>query len=120
MAKCGITNISGGGGIGSDELSVTKEYILSGKTYVGADTDDEIGTGIMIDNKTTSDQNLNAGGSFNVKKGYHAQDFKVNANSLASQTSATATDNRLLVWLHIRQAKWFSLGRTRLWGRFQA
>lgn len=36
----------------------------------------------MVNNKTTSDQNLNAGGSFNVKRGYHAQDFKVNANSI--------------------------------------
>lgn len=96
MAKCGITNISGGGGIGSDELSVTKDYVLSGKTYVGSDTNDEIGTGIMIDNKTTSDQNLNAGGSFIVKKGYHAQDFKVNANGLASQTSATAVPTRVM------------------------
>lgn len=45
MAKCGITNISGGGGIGSDELSVTMKQVLKGKTYVGADTNDEIGIG---------------------------------------------------------------------------
>jgi hypothetical protein len=45
MAKCGITNINGGGGIGSDELSVTKKQVLKGKTYVGADTNDEIGIG---------------------------------------------------------------------------
>lgn len=96
MAKCGITNVAGGGGIGSDQLSVTKEYILSGKTYVGADTDDEIGTGIMIDNKITANQSLNAGGSFYIKKGYHAQDFTVIANSLASQTSGTAIPSHVL------------------------
>lgn len=96
MAKCGITNIGGGGGIGSDELTVTKDYVLSGLEYVGADTDDEKGVGIMINNGTTANQNLNAGGSFLVKGGYHAQPFTVNANSLASQTSATATSNKVL------------------------
>lgn len=45
MAKCGITNIGGGGGIGSDELTATKKQVLKGKTYVGADTNDEIGIG---------------------------------------------------------------------------
>ncbi len=96
MAKCGVTNVSGGGGIGSDEVSVTKEYVLNGKTYVGADTDDEIGIGTMPDNKTTANQSLNAGGSFYIKKGYHAQDFTVIANSLASQTSGTAIPSHVL------------------------
>lgn len=96
MAKCGVTNVAGGGGIGSDELSVTKEYVLIGKKYVGADTDDEIGTGTMANNGTTANQSLNAGGSFLVKNGYHAQPFTVIANSLASQTPATATDNRVM------------------------
>lgn len=96
MAKCGVTNIGGGGGIGSDELSVTKEYVLSGKTYVGADTDDEIGTGTMENNGATTNQSLNAGGAFTVKKGYHSQAFNVTANSLASQTSGTATAGQIL------------------------
>lgn len=96
MAKCGVTNIGGGGGIGSDELSVTKEYVLSGKTYVGADTDDEIGTGTMENNGATTNQTLNAGGAFTVKKGYHSQAFNVTANSLASQTSGTATAGQIL------------------------
>lgn len=96
MAKYGVTNVAGGGGIGSDELSVTKDYVLNGKTYVGTDTNEEIGTGTMANNGTTANQSLNAGGSFQVKKGYHAQDFSVNANSLASQTSATATSGHIL------------------------
>jgi len=45
MAKSGKTNVGGGGGIGSDELSVTKKRVLKGDTYVGADTNDEIGVG---------------------------------------------------------------------------
>jgi hypothetical protein len=96
MAKYGVTNIAGGGGIGSDEVSVTKEYVLNGKTYVGSDSNDEIGTGTMVNNGATGNQSINAGGSFSVKKGYHAQDFTVNANSLASQTSATATSAHIL------------------------
>ena len=96
MAKCGITNIGGGGGIGSDELTVTKDYVLSGLEYVGADTDDEKGVGVMINNGTTANQNLNASGSFLVKGGYHAQPFTVNANSLASQTSGIAASSKML------------------------
>lgn len=96
MAKYGVTNIAGGGGIGSDEVSVTKEYVLNSKTYVGSDTNDEIGTGTMANNGATGNQSLNAGGSFSVKKGYHAQDFTVNANSLASQTLGNAIPSHVL------------------------
>ena len=96
MAKYGVTKIAGGGGIGSDEVSVTKEYVLNGKPYVGSDTDDEIGIGKMVNNGTTANQSLNAGNSINIKKGYHAQDFTVTANSLASQTSATALTNEII------------------------
>lgn len=38
---------SGGGSTTSDELTVTKELVLEGKSYVGADTDDEAGIGAM-------------------------------------------------------------------------
>lgn len=96
MAKCGVTNIGGGGGIGSDEVSAAKENVLSGKTYVGTDTGDEIGTGTMENNGATGNQSLNAGNSFLVKKGYHAQDFSVGANSLASQTGGTASAGHIL------------------------
>lgn len=96
MAKCGITNIGGGGGISSDEVSAAKENVLSGKTYVGTDTGDEIGTGTMANNGATGNQSLNAGNSFLVKKGYHAQDFSVGANSLASQTPGNAAAGHIL------------------------
>ena len=96
MAKGGTTNITGGGGIGSDEVTVTADKVIEGYTYVGADTDDEIGLGTMIDNGNTANQTLNASGSFTVKKGYHNQAFSVIANSLAGQTSATATSAQIL------------------------
>jgi hypothetical protein len=62
MAKCGITNISGGGGVGSDELSTTKKQVLKGKTYVGADTNDEIGVGELdLDVITVTSPDMLAG-----------------------------------------------------------
>ncbi len=38
---------SGGGGAGSDELTASADKVLTGYTYVGADTDDEAGSGSM-------------------------------------------------------------------------
>lgn len=62
MAKSGKTNISGGGEIGSDELSVTKKQVLKGKTYVGADTNDETGIGELdLDVITTTSSDMLAG-----------------------------------------------------------
>lgn len=37
----------GGSKINSNELSITKDYVLKDRTYVGADTNDEIGIGTM-------------------------------------------------------------------------
>lgn len=48
MGKIFITGGSGGG-TSSDELTVTSENVLEGESYVGSDTDDEIGTGTMKD-----------------------------------------------------------------------
>lgn len=47
MARCGRTNLAGGGGVGSDETTATKDKVLKDYTYLGADTDDEIGTGTI-------------------------------------------------------------------------
>lgn len=47
MAKYGTTNSGGGGGIGSDELTTIASHVLETESYVGADTDDEIGEGTM-------------------------------------------------------------------------
>lgn len=54
MAKCGRTNAAGGGGIGSDELTAPKEYVLNTYTAVTSDSDDEKGIGTMPDNRTTT------------------------------------------------------------------
>lgn len=43
----GSTNLSGGGGVGSDELTATAANVLEETTYVGADTDDELAEGTM-------------------------------------------------------------------------
>lgn len=37
----------GGGGVNSDDLTATASQVLTGKTYVGKDTDDDAGTGTM-------------------------------------------------------------------------
>lgn len=37
----------GGGGVGSEELTATANNVLKGNTYVGADTNDDIGTGTL-------------------------------------------------------------------------
>ncbi|MEY8352627.1 hypothetical protein AALB39_04630 [Lachnospiraceae bacterium 54-53] len=64
MAKLGITNIGGGGGIGSDELTVTAGKVVEGYTYVGADTDDEIGDGAIPNRaSSTASQNVTTSGS---------------------------------------------------------
>mgnify|MGYP005801733215 CR=1 FL=1 len=44
----------GSGGAKSDDTNVTKEYVLAGRTYIGSDTDDEIGTGTMPDKAGTT------------------------------------------------------------------
>lgn len=53
----GMVSISGGagGGVASDELSVTKDKVVAGQTYVGADTDDEAGTGTLPDRDAVTD-----------------------------------------------------------------
>lgn len=43
----GSTNLSIGGGVGSDELTATAANVLEETTYVGADTDDELAEGTM-------------------------------------------------------------------------
>ena len=53
----GLVSISGGagGGVASDELRVTKDKVVAGQTYVGADTDDEAGTGTLPDRDAVTD-----------------------------------------------------------------
>ena len=51
-------------------------------------------TGTMVDRGAVT-KTLNAGGSYTIPAGYHNGSGKVTANSLASQTQATATANNI-------------------------
>ena len=95
MGKVMINAGGGGGGVSSDETNVVASQVLSGKTYLGADTNDEVGTGTMP-NRGTVSQTLNAGGSYTIPAGYHSGSGKVTANSLSSQTSGTAAASEIL------------------------
>ena len=64
-------------------------HVLVGKTFYNTDAKTKK-TGTMIDQgaKTSS---LNCGGSYTIPAGYHNGSGKITANSLSSQTDATAT-----------------------------
>jgi len=74
------------------QATVTADKIL--KDYT-AYKNGQLITGTMANNGAVS-KALNAGGSYTIPAGYHNGSGKVIANSLASQTSATATQNNLL------------------------
>lgn len=90
-----LISSGGGGGVGSDELTATKSQVLEGTAYVGADTNDEIGQGGMP-NQGAKTSTLNCGQSYTIPEGYHNGSGKITANSLASQTSATAAAGHIL------------------------
>ena len=74
-------------GTGTSDANATASDILSGKTaYVKGSKI----TGSMT-NRGAVTKALNCGGSYTIPAGYHNGSGKVTANSLASQTSATAT-----------------------------
>lgn len=79
-----------GGGAASDECSATKAQILTGYTAITSDSNDEPIAGTMP-NRGAVSQTLNCGGSYTIPAGWHNGAGKVTANSLASQTSGTAT-----------------------------
>ena len=80
---------SGGGGTGSDECTASKAQVLVGYTAVTSDSDDESAEGIMPNNGAIN-ASLNCGGSKIIPAGY-TSGGTITANSLASQTDATAT-----------------------------
>ena len=73
--------------------NATEADVLAGKTFSNGT---QVGlTGTMV-NRGAINQTLNAGGSYTIPAGYHNGSGKVKVNSLASQTSATATAAQIL------------------------
>ena len=84
-----------GGGVSSDDVTASKAEVLSGYTALTKDSDDEPVSGTMANHGAVS-QTLNCGGSYTIPAGYHNGSGKVTANSLASQTDATAAAAQIL------------------------
>lgn len=79
----------GSGGASSDETTARAADVLSGKTYLGADTSDDVGAGAMPDNGAMQ-KALRAGESVTVPRGYHNGGGTVSAAPLAGQTPGNA------------------------------
>lgn len=82
--------------VSSDQLTVKAADVLKDKTYIGADTNDGAGIGTMP-NQGAKTSALNCGGSYTIPAGYHNGSGKITANSLASQTSATAKADEIFI-----------------------
>ena len=91
----GIVLQNGGGGGASDELTAAAANVLAGRTYVGADTEDEAGAGTMPDNGAMQ-RVLRAGENIPIPKGYHNGSGTVRAAPLAEQTPGNATAGDIL------------------------
>lgn len=94
MADCIIAG-TGGGGVSSDELNARAAQVLAGRSYVGADTEDEAGTGTMP-NIGSVQRTLHAGESMAIPQGYHDGTGAVAAVSLAEQTPGTAAGGDII------------------------
>lgn len=73
--------------------TATAAQVLTGYTFTNASS---IGASGTMPNNGAVSQSLNCGGSYTIPAGYHSGSGKVTANSLASQTSATATAAQIL------------------------
>lgn len=83
------------GGTSSEEVTATRANVLAGTTTITADSNDEIVVGTMPNIGAVSSA-LNCGESYNILEGYHNGSGIITANSLANQTSGTATASRII------------------------
>ena len=67
--------------------TASSAQVLTGYTFTNTDG---VGINGSMPNKGATSQALNCGGSYTIPMGYHNGNGKVTANSLASQTQATA------------------------------
>lgn len=124
MGKVSISG-AGGVGAGSDECTATKAELLKGYTAITGDSDDEVVDGTLeligdaadsqvligktyynkdakvmrtgtMPNRGAVSTMLNAGDNYIVPSGYHNGTGKIAVNSLASQTPATASANKIV------------------------
>lgn len=87
----GRTNADGGGSVTSDDVTVVKSKVLAGETYLGADTDDEAGTGTMP-NRGVVTPSLGVNGTYTIQEGYYAPGSKV-TQSIPNNGSINGTLN---------------------------
>ncbi len=73
--------------------NATVADVLENKTFSNSS---EVGLTGTMPNRGAVTQSLNAGGSYTIPAGYHNGSGKIIANSLSSQTSATATAANIL------------------------
>lgn len=91
----GFGKSGSGSGISSADTTTTASKVLSGKTYLGADTKDGIGTGTMPIQRDISEY-INCGDIYTIPEGYYNPGNKIFANSLASQTPGDVTAGDIL------------------------
>jgi len=91
----GKTGSGSGSGISSADTTTIASKVLSGKTYLGADTKDGIGTGTMPVSHMSM-RFMDCGEIYTIPEGYYSPYKMIWATSLADQTPGDATAGDIL------------------------
>lgn len=83
------------GGVSSSQVTATAADVLENTTYVGSDTNNYVGNGIMPNNGAVNVV-INSGDAYVIPQGYHNGQGTVTTKSLASQTPGKATASDIL------------------------